>query len=77
MTGEHGKVKTTTSDRIYYVLEENGEFIIGDKTFPVQKTDVIIVPKDTAYNYRATWGTFRLFLVHAPAYDPKGEMRLK
>ena len=77
VTGSHWKVKTTTSDRIYLVLEGQGEFTIGDKVISVSKTDVIIVPKNTIYDYRAIGGTLKLFLVHTPAFDPEAEVKFE
>ena len=71
---EHGKVKTKRSDRIYYVIEGKGTFIINDKSVPVRKTDVVIVPKNAPYNYK---GKMKLFLVHVPAFDEKYEVSLK
>lgn len=77
VTRSHGKVKTTKSDRVYYVLEGKGEFIVAGETISVEPTDVVIVPKDTEYDYRATSGTMKLFLVHTPAYDPDAEVKLE
>ena len=77
VTGSHGKVKTRRSDRIYYVLEGEGEFIIDGKTVQVEKTDVIIVPKNTPYDYKATKDTLKLFLVHCPAFDAEFEEKLE
>ena len=77
VTGRHGKVKTTKSDRVYLVLDGQGEFMIDGKTISVEKTDVVIVPKDTAYDYKAVKGTLKLFLVHCPAYDPESEINLE
>jgi mannose-6-phosphate isomerase-like protein (cupin superfamily) len=77
VTGKHGKVKTIKSDRIYLVLEGRGEFIIDGKVIPVEKTDVIIIPKNTPYDYRAVDGTMKLFLVHSPAFDPEGDINLE
>lgn len=76
VTGRHGKVKTTHSDRVYYVLAGRGKFFIGkkEKAVPMKKSDVIIVPKNTPYDYR---GRMKLFLVHAPAFDPKKEIMIK
>jgi len=72
--GSHGKVKTTSSDRIYFVLDGEGEFIINEKIVPVKKTDVVIVPKNTPYNYR---GKMKLLLVHTPAFNPEFEEKLE
>jgi hypothetical protein len=39
----------------------------------VGKDDVVIVPKDTAYDYR---GQMRLFLIHTPAYEQDSDVHL-
>lgn len=73
----HGMVKTTHSDRVYYILEGAGQFIINEEVSKVKATDVIIIPKDTPYDYKADEGTIlKLFLVHTPAFDPAKEVRL-
>lgn len=77
VTTSHGKVKTTLSDRVYYVIDGKGEFVINDKIFEVKKSDVIIVPKNTPYNYKTKKGVLKLFLVHIPAFDPIHEVQLE
>ncbi len=77
ITGSHGKVKTTESDRVYYILDGEGEFVINNKVFSVEQSDVVIVPKNTSYDYRATKGTLKLFLVHCPAFEPDAEVKLE
>jgi mannose-6-phosphate isomerase-like protein (cupin superfamily) len=52
VTKKHGKVKNIESDRIYYIIEGNGQFIIENITYDVKESDVIIVPKNTEYDYR-------------------------
>lgn len=70
----HGKVKTRKSDRVYYIIEGSGVFIIKDEEFVVDATDVVIVPKNTAYDFWAKKGTtMKLFLVHSPAFNPTYE----
>lgn len=64
--GNHGKVYNEVSDRIYLVLDGEGYFEIEGKRFDVTKTDVVIVPKQTTYDY---YGKMELFLVHSPAFD--------
>lgn len=78
VTGRHGKIKTTTSDRIYYVLDGNGIFTIGDENREVQKTDVVIIPKNTPYDFKAMNGSvLKMFLVHTPAFDPDTDIKLE
>ena len=68
LNGRHGKTKTTLSDRFYFVLEGTGKFIIDEKTIEVEKDDVIIVPKNTTYDFQ---GKMKLILFSTPAFDPK------
>ncbi|MEM5778688.1 MAG: cupin domain-containing protein [Candidatus Aenigmatarchaeota archaeon] len=77
VTGRHGKVKSLVSDRVYLVLEGQGEFIINNKKVTVKKDDVIIVPKNTPYDYKAVKGKLKLFLVHTPAFDETKEVKLE
>ena len=70
----HGRVKSKLSDRVYYILEGQGRFVINNKSFPVRKTDVIIVPRKTPYDY---FGRMKLFLVHVPAFDQEYEVNLE
>jgi mannose-6-phosphate isomerase-like protein (cupin superfamily) len=77
VTGSHGLTKTPVSDRVYYVMAGHGEFIMGGETVPVGPTDVVVVPKNTEYDYWAASGeTLKLFLVHAPAFDGEAEIKL-
>ncbi len=50
-----------------YNTKEDDEVVLGGKD------DVVIVPKDTAYDYR---GKIRLFLVHTPAYEQDSDVHL-
>jgi len=77
VTEKHGKVKTTKSDRVYYIIEGRGEFTINGESFSVEKTDVIIIPKNTEYDYKAVNCTLKLFLVHVPAYEENAEVKLE
>jgi len=60
------------------VLEREGEFFFGyeegyDEIVSVGKDDVVIVPKDTDYDYR---GQMRLFLIPTPAYEQDSDVHL-
>ncbi|MBP6858851.1 MAG: hypothetical protein KBC33_03425 [Candidatus Pacebacteria bacterium] len=66
VTDRHGRVFNDISDRVYLVLDGSGWFDVAGDKFSVEKDDVIIVPRQTEYDYG---GNMELFLVHAPAYD--------
>jgi mannose-6-phosphate isomerase-like protein (cupin superfamily) len=72
--GNHGEVMSKVSDRIYYVIEGNGKFMNGNKKIGVETGDVIIVDKNTPYDYK---GKMKLFLVHIPAWDESQEVILE
>lgn len=77
VTKRHGKVKTTRSDRVYFVVDGKGEFVVNGEKVGVEKNDVVIVPKNISYDYWATRGILKLFLVHIPAYHPDFETDLE
>jgi mannose-6-phosphate isomerase-like protein (cupin superfamily) len=51
LDGIHGEVTTKEVERIYYILDGEGEFTFNGKTFKVDKEDVITVPPKTVYDY--------------------------
>ena len=73
MNGDHGKVKCLGEDRIYFILEGNGKFIIGDESGEVSPNDLIFVPKNTPYNIM---GKMKYFLICSPEFDPKDDVHL-
>lgn len=76
LDGRHGKVKSKVSDRVYLVLRGEVEFDVDGKKLIAHKDDMIIVPKNTPYDYwnRST-DTSELFLVHTPAYQYDQEVK--
>ena len=77
-TGCPPEIEVFAYDRVHLVLEGEGEFFSGheegdDEVAPVEKDDVVIMSKDTAYDYR---GRMRLFLADFPAYEQDSDIRL-
>ena len=54
LKGEHGEVETNDVERVYFIVEGEGEFEINKETIKVEKGDVVTVPAETTYNYRPT-----------------------
>lgn len=69
----HGLIKNIASDRIYLVLEGNGEFTVNGEQFAVTRGDVVLVPRNTPYDYQ---GRLKLFLVHSPANNDEADISL-
>ena len=74
VTARHGKIKNVKCDRVYIVIDGKGEFIINDEVIPVEKNDVIIIPKNTPYDYQ---GKMKIFLVDTPAFDRDADVNLE
>ncbi len=78
VTKRHGLSKTTISDRVYYILKGKGEFIVKDDKYEVSETDVIIIPKNTPYDYESKGkDALKMFMIHVPAFDPKYVVELE
>ncbi len=74
MNGNHGKVKCIAEDRIYFVVDGKGKFVIDEKEHDVGKHDVVFVPKNTPYNII---GKMTYFIICSPAFDPSHDIYLK
>jgi len=70
----HGLIKNIASDRIYLVLEGQGRFTVAGEAFDVAKGDVVLVPRNTPYDYE---GQLKLFLVHSPANNDEADISLE
>ena len=73
MNGDHGKIKCLGEDRIYFILEGDGKFVIGDESNDVSPNDLIFVPKNTPYNII---GKMKYFLICSPEFDPRDDAHL-
>jgi len=69
--GEHGKIKCIKEDRIYFILDGEGKFIINDEEQRVSKEDVIFILKNTPYNII---GKLKFLIVCSPAFNPKDDI---
>ncbi len=73
INGDHGKLKCIGEDRIYFILDGEGKFIIEDKINDVSPNDLIFIPKDTPYNIV---GKMKYLLICSPEFDPKDDVFL-
>ncbi|TRZ80561.1 cupin domain-containing protein [bacterium] len=73
MDGEHGKIKCIGEDRIYFILEGTGKFIIDEEEYEVSKNDLIFIPKNTPYN---VIGKMKYFLLHSPEFNKEHDIKL-
>ncbi len=73
----HGRIRQPISDRVYLVLEGEGEFFFGDKK---GRTRSYRLPRKIWYSYKYTayapWGRTCLSLVRASAYTREFNVHL-
>ena len=72
--GDHGALKCLKEDRIYFILEGNGKFIINNQEKEVSANDLIFVPKETPYNII---GKMKYFLICSPEFNPEHDVFLQ
>lgn len=68
--GHYQEFLNEKSAYIYYILEGNGKFVVEDQEYPVQATDVIMVPPGKRFFYL---GNMKQILVTAPAWEESAE----
>ena len=55
-----------------YVLEGEGEMLLGDKTFKVKKGDIIFIPMNTVHSLKVTsFIPVKVLSVQSPRFDGK------
>jgi len=64
--GAHRRLRTDASTRLYYVVDGDGWFVLGDEPqFEVRTGDVVVVPRGTPY---ALGGTLTYLVINGPAF---------
>lgn len=56
ITNDHGEVHTNEVERIYYIVDGEGEFVVNGETTAVKSGDVFTVAPHTTYNYHSLPG---------------------
>ncbi len=74
INGNHGAVKCLNEDRIYFIIEGNGIFIINDKENSISPNDLIFIPKNTPYNII---GKLKFFMICSPEFNPDDDVHLE
>ncbi|MFH1536550.1 MAG: hypothetical protein ABID45_01020 [Patescibacteria group bacterium] len=67
----HKKVYVKESHRVYFVIEGNGTFDVGDETYEVTKEDVIVIEPKVKYAYK---GKMKLFELNFPSTSSDDEV---
>ncbi|MDO8261459.1 MAG: hypothetical protein Q7T50_08290 [Candidatus Magasanikbacteria bacterium] len=73
ISGDYGKLKCIGEDRIYFILDGEGKFVIDGEESEISQYDLIFVPRDTPYNII---GKMKYFLICSPEFNPKDDVFL-
>ena len=69
INGRHKRLESTTGDRVYYVVEGEGRFQVGDNAPWVTAAtgDMVLIPKDVPYELE---GDLTYLVINGPAFGP-------
>lgn len=71
----HPKAYSKRSDKYYYVVSGNLEFIIENDSFYLAPGDMCIILKGQKFSYRNTAGQpAKVVLIHTPQFDLQSEV---
>jgi len=69
LDGDHGLVHTNDLERIYYIIEGQGEFIIGKEKIFAKTGDVVTIPPKTKYDYKPENNTKMKIILFMELWD--------
>lgn len=73
-TGHQTKIIEYGCDFNYFILKGKGHFRINGKKEPCSQGDLVIVPKNSVFDYK---GNLQMLLVTTPPFYPEQEETLK
>ena len=74
----HRRVRSSRSDKYYYMIEGGLQFIVEGETQTIMAGDACIVPVGQTFEYDNTSNTdARVLVVQTPPYDPSAETYLE
>lgn len=59
---------------VFYIIEGSGIWVIEDEEFPVEASDVVVVPPGKRFYYR---GALKQVCITAPAWDAEHEHHIR
>jgi mannose-6-phosphate isomerase-like protein (cupin superfamily) len=74
VNGRHGRAKSLACDRFFFIIEGQGTFTIDQQVFEVSGEDLIVVPRETAFDYE---GIMKVIEFGTPAFDEAYEVNLE
>jgi mannose-6-phosphate isomerase-like protein (cupin superfamily) len=73
--GYHKKMRCDAADRVYYIIEGDGEFQVGDDpSGKVTGGDYVFIPRGVPYVFE---GHMTYLVMNGPAFAPDFDIRLE
>ncbi len=73
--GHHKKMVCDLSDRVYYIIDGDGEFQVGDgNPFKVRAGDLVFIPRSVPYQFD---GHMTYLVMNGPAFLPGSDQELE
>lgn len=72
--GSHEKLKCEGSDRVYYIIDGEAEFKVGDNAGKVESGDHVLIPKGIPYEFN---GEMTYIVINGPAYVKGSDIYLE
>jgi mannose-6-phosphate isomerase-like protein (cupin superfamily) len=69
LDGQHGESQAEDLERVYFIIEGQGEFSIAGQIEQVSKGDVITIPPHTTYDYKPAENTTLKILLFMELWD--------
>lgn len=74
VSGRHGRCLSTLNDRWYVVVRGTGKFYVDKVTVTVIENDVVVVPKNTEYDFE---GHMKIVMFNSPRFDADHDVLLE
>ena len=74
LSGIHSKVKNIVSERIYYVLDGQGEIAVGEENYQVKAGDLVFVKPNEIHGLT---GNMEYLVITSPPYTPENEITIE
>jgi mannose-6-phosphate isomerase-like protein (cupin superfamily) len=73
-TGHAEEFRHTKSAFVYFIIEGAGEWVIEGEAYPVQASDVVVIPAGKQFYFR---GALKQICVTAPAWEHSFEEHIR
>ncbi len=69
LKGDHGEVNTNEQERVYFIIEGEGQLSFNEQKIIARKGDVVTIPPTTTYDYRPINNTVLKVILFMELWD--------